>query len=106
MSNFVSGIRTEEAMIPQVNARDVAQAVELVGALRDQLHEMTHRLVLLECHDVPGTNGPASAIRCEAAALRLDISDAQFLIDRLQRRHLNGDGHAQPRRLATSPSAR
>jgi len=87
-------------MIPQVNARDVAQAIELVRALRNQLHEMTHRLVLLECQDVPATNGRASAIRCEAAALRLDISEAQFLIDRLQRRYLNSDGHAQPRRPA------
>jgi len=75
---------------------DAAQAVELVRALRDQLHQMTHRLVWLECQDVTGTNGRASDIRCEAAALRLDISQAQIFIDRLQRRYLNSNGHAQP----------
>jgi hypothetical protein len=48
---------------------EVAQAVELVRALRQQLHEMTYRLTWLESHqDVTGTNGQASAIRCEAAA--------------------------------------
>jgi hypothetical protein len=62
---------------------DVAQAAELVRALRDQLHEMTHELVRLERQDVTGTSSRASAIRCEAAALRLDISKAQILIDRL-----------------------
>ena len=76
--------------------RDAAQAVELVRALRQQLHEMTYRLAWLECQDATGTNGRASAIRCEAAALRLDISEAQFFIDRLERRYLNSDGHAQP----------
>jgi hypothetical protein len=53
---------------------------------------MTYRLTWLESHqDVTGTNGQASAIRREAAALRLDISEAQFFIDRLQRRYLSGD---------------
>jgi hypothetical protein len=70
---------------------EVAQAVELVRALCQQLPEMTYRLVWLEGQDVPGMNGQASAIRCEAAALRLDISEAQFLIDRLERRYLSGD---------------
>jgi hypothetical protein len=68
--------------------------MELVRALRDQLHEMTHRLAWLEPQDVTGTNGQPLAIRREAAALRLDISEAQFLIDRLQRRYLNSDGRA------------
>jgi hypothetical protein len=80
-----------------VDQRDAAQAVELVRALCDQLHEMTRQLARLECQDVTGTNGRASAIRCEAAALRRDIHEAQFLIDRLERRYLNGYGHAQPR---------
>jgi hypothetical protein len=57
------------------DARDAAQAVELVHALREQLHE-------------------------EAAALRRDILEVQFLIDRLERRYLNGDEHP------THPSAR
>ena len=82
--------------------RDAAQAMELVRALRDQLREMTHRLVQLECQDVTGTNSRASAIRCEAAAL-LDISEAQFLIERPMRLYLLGNGHAQPRRPAEQP---
>jgi hypothetical protein len=82
-----------------IDQRSAAQAVELVRALRDQLYEMTRRLAWLERQGVTGTNGRASAIRCEAAALRLDINEAQILIDRLQRRYLNSDGHAQTRRL-------
>jgi hypothetical protein len=80
-----------------MDRRDAAQAVELVRALRDQLHKMTRQLARLKRQDVTGTNGRASAIRCEAAALRRDINEAQFLIDRLERRYLNGSGHAQPR---------
>jgi hypothetical protein len=76
-------------MIPQVDARDVAQAAELVRALRGQLHEMTHQLVRLERQDVTGRNSRASAIRCEAAAMRRDINQAEILIDRLHRRYLN-----------------
>ena len=85
-------------MIPQVHERDVAQAVELVRALRDQLHQMTHELVRLERLDVSATGSRASAIRCAAAALRRDINEAQALIDLLQLRYLNGNGrHAQSR---------
>jgi hypothetical protein len=77
-------------MIPQANARDVAQAVELIRALCDQLREMTAQLGWVESRDVPGTNALACAMRSEAAALRRDIAEAQFHIDRLQRRYLNG----------------
>jgi hypothetical protein len=87
-----------------MESRDVAQAVELVRALCDQLHEMTRQLSRLERQGVTGTNARASAtIRHEVAALRRDISKAQFLIDRLQRRYLNGNGHAQPRRPLEQP---
>ncbi len=79
------------------DARNAAQAVKPAHALRQQLHEMTQQLVRLERQDVTGTNGQPSAIRREEAALRGDISEAQFLIDRLERRYLNGNGHAQPR---------
>lgn len=82
---------------------DAAQAVELVRALCDQLHKMIRELARLECEDVTGRNGRASAIRREVAALRLDISEAQFLIDRLERRYLNGEGHAPPRRPLEQP---
>jgi hypothetical protein len=74
-----------------------AQAMELVRALRHQLHAMTRQLARLERQGVAGTTSRASAMHCEAAALRRDIHEAQFLIDRLERRYLNGNGHAQPR---------
>ena len=81
-----------------MDERDAAQAAELVRALRNQLHVMTYELVRLERVDVTGTSGRASAIRCEAAAMRRDIDEAQTLVDLLQLRHLNSDRHAQPRR--------
>ena len=80
-----------------MDVRNAAQAVELVRALRVQLLEMTGQLAWIERQDVTGRNGRACAMRLEAAALRHDINEAQILIDRLQRRCLNGDGHAQPR---------
>ncbi|OBI55957.1 hypothetical protein [Mycobacterium sp. E787] len=80
------------ALPGDAHACDVAQAVELVRALREQLHAMSHRLAWLEDQEV-GTDGRASAIRSEAGALRQDISEAQILIARLQRRYLNGHGN-------------
>jgi hypothetical protein len=86
-----------------VDEHDAAQAVELVRALCGQLHEMTRQLSRLERQGVVGTNGRAPAtIRREGAALRRDINQAQFLIDRLKRRYLNSNGHAQPGRPGTS----
>jgi len=78
-----------------------AQAVELVRALRHQLHYMTTQLARVECQDATGKKG--RAVRMEAAELRRDIKEAQALIDQLQRRYLNSDGHAQPRRPAQQP---
>ena len=69
----------------------VAQALELVRALRHQVQEMTTQLAWVERQDVTDRNGRACAMRMEAAALRRDIQEAQFLIDRLRRRYLNGD---------------
>ena len=76
---------------------EVAQAVELVRALRHQLHEMTTQLAWVERQGVTSRNGRACAMRQEPAALRRDIQDAQALIDRLQRRYLNGDGKKETR---------
>ncbi len=76
---------------------DAAQAVELIRALRDQLHQMTHQLAWLDRQDVTGTNSRATAIRPEAAALRRDINEAKVFIDRLQRRYLNSDVQARRR---------
>jgi hypothetical protein len=82
--------------IPSVDERAAAQAVELVRALRDQLRGMTRQLTRLEGQAVTGANSRASAIRSEAAALRRDINEAQFLIDRLERRYLSGNGQPPP----------
>ena len=71
---------------------DAAQALELVRALRDQLHEMTTHLAWVERQDVTSRNGRACAMRMEAAALRRDIEEAQFLIDRLLHGYLSGGG--------------
>jgi hypothetical protein len=84
-------------MIRQVDARDVAQAVELVRELRAQLLEMTGQLAWIERQHVTSRNGRAWAMRVEAAALRRDINEAQMLVDRLQRRYLGYGGPAQAR---------
>jgi hypothetical protein len=53
---------------------------------------MTSQLAWVERHGV-GRNRRAREMRMEAAALRADIQEAEFLIDRLGRRYLNGDEH-------------
>ena len=85
--------------------RDAAQALELIRALRDQLHEMTTQLAWVERQDVTRRNGRVCAMRQEAAALRRDIQQAQFFIDRLQRRYLNGDERTQPHPARRQPVA-
>jgi len=62
---------------------DAAQALELVRALRDQLHEMTTHLAWVERQDVTSRNGRACAMRME---------EAQFHIDRLLHGYLSGGG--------------
>jgi hypothetical protein len=74
--------------------RDDAQAVLLVRALCDLLHEMTQRLAWLDSRDATGSW--ARAIRLEAAALRRDIVEARRHIDQLERRYLNRSAQAQP----------
>ena len=83
--------------------RQAAQAVELVRALRHQLHEMTSQLAWAERHGV-GRNRRACEIRMEAAELRRDIEEAQALIDQL-RRYLNGDGNTTRDSQLSSGSA-
>ena len=53
--------------------RDAAQAVELVRALRHQLHEMTTRLARVERQDVTGRKGPRGADGSRRAAPRLSV---------------------------------
>ena len=85
-----------------MDAHDVAQAVELVRALRHQLHEMTRQLNWLEHQSVSSPSRRPAAIRLEVAALRQDISQAQFLIDRLERRYLSGNRHGTRSPRSTS----
>ena len=94
---------------PQLSARvwcphEVAQAVELVRALRHQLHEMTRQLNWLEGQSVSSPNRRPAAVRLEVAELLQDISQAQVPIDRLQRRYLssNGPGTRSPDRRLNS----
>ena len=84
---------------------DVAQALELVRALRHQLHERTTQLAWVEGQDVTGRNGRACAMRMEAAELRRDIHEAQALIDQLHRVYLNGDGKSGTRDSQLSSSS-
>jgi hypothetical protein len=72
-----------------------AQAVEFIRALQAQLRKMTNRLALVERQGV--TDRSSREMRLEAATLRRDIQQAQFLIDRLQRRYLSGDEKTQQR---------
>lgn len=94
---YRSGAQTRVASIPRRDAHDVAQAMELVRALRDQLRQMTREMARLEHLYTCGTSTQAPAIRCEAAALRRDINEATAHIDSLQLRYLNGTRHPQPR---------
>ncbi|WP_077079362.1 hypothetical protein [Mycobacterium numidiamassiliense] len=74
---------------------DVAQAMQLVRALRYQLQEMAAQLAQVERQDVTAMRKRrASAVRSHAAALRRDITEAQALIDQLQRRYLSSDERA------------
>jgi hypothetical protein len=83
---------------------EVAQAQELVRALRHQLHEMTTQLARVERQGV-GRSGRACAMRLEATALRRDIREAEALIDRLNRRYGGRDPeiHGLAGRVATEP---
>ena len=87
-----------DATISVMGDCEASQAVELIRALRNQLRQMTHRLVWVERQDVTLTNGRACALRSEAAALRRDIAEAQLHIDRLQRRYLNANKQNEQRR--------
>ena len=80
-----------------------AQAVELVSALRRQLHCITTQLARVESQDVTGRTG--RELRMEAAELRRDLKEAQALIDQLQRRYLNGVGSATRKTQLSSSSA-
>jgi hypothetical protein len=79
-----------------VRDSDTAQAVELVRALRQQLHEMTTRLARVERQSAANGNERARAMWLEAAALRIDITEAKLHIERLQRHHLRPNGSGPP----------
>jgi hypothetical protein len=79
-----------DATMHRMGERDAAKGVELVRAVCDPLHKMTHQLTWLE----------RRGARREAAALRQDVNGAQIHINRLQRRYLDRDSHAPARQLA------
>jgi len=68
-------------MMFRVTDPNVAQAQIFITALRDQLRDMAPRLARAESEAAYGHTGQA-----EAAALRRDVSQAQFLIGQLLRR--------------------
>jgi len=68
-------------MMFRVTDPNVAQAQIFITALRDQLRDMAPRLARAECEAAYGRTSQA-----EAAALRRDVSQVQFLIQRLLRR--------------------
>jgi hypothetical protein len=82
-----------------------AQAVELIRALHGQLHEMSTQLAWLQSQELAATNGRASEMRRDAAALRRDIQEAQGHIDRLQRRYLGAPHSAERDRSSSSALA-
>ncbi|OKH82091.1 hypothetical protein EB73_23000 [Mycobacterium sp. SWH-M3] len=66
---------------------DGAQARVLLTALREQVREMTPRLARVERKAVCGSHTARSrAMRQQAAELRRDIGNAQFLIAQIHRR--------------------
>jgi hypothetical protein len=67
----------------------MAQAAELVRALRDQMDGMTKRLVWIERRRVLGNSSRAIGMRSEASALRRDIDQALVHIERLRHRYLD-----------------
>jgi hypothetical protein len=71
---------------------NVAQARQLIGALRDQLREMVPRLARAERDAIGGHTRVARARRLEAEELRRDVNHAQLLIERLHRRFPAIDG--------------
>lgn len=70
-----------------VDSRQVAQAVELIRALRIQLGEMISQLARIERQNVRAGDTRARALRAEAGALRRDIKEAQSLVDQLEHRY-------------------
>jgi len=73
----------------------MAQAVEFIRALCAKRDEMALQLTWVEQRAVNTEGSRASAMRSDAAALRRDINEALFLINRLQRRYLNGNERTQ-----------
>jgi hypothetical protein len=88
------GIQDRRGVEQMTSAADpnVAQARQLIGALRDQLREMAPRLARAERDAIGGHSRVARARRLEAAELRRDVSQAQLLIERLHRRFPGSDG--------------
>ncbi len=85
---------------------NVAQAQQLIGALRDQLREMAPRLARAERDAKGGHTRVARARRLEAEVLRRDVSHAQLLIERLHRRFPGIDGNGSEFGAGRPPAPR
>ena len=102
-----------DATISVMGDCDAAQAVELIRALRDQLHEMTTQLARVERQVVlrvdtlerPGTRDAVGSRQAAPRHASRDMQEAQALIDRLQRRYLNGDERTQQHPAGRQPLA-
>jgi hypothetical protein len=79
---------------------EVAQAQELVRALRHQLHETTTQLAWVERQDVTGRNGRTCAMYTEACALRRDYKFQVLTGLRAQFMPTRHAGPVSPRRNA------
>ncbi|GJJ22017.1 hypothetical protein MTY414_56900 [Mycolicibacterium mageritense] len=70
---------------------NLAQATLLIAALRAQIADMTPKLARAEREATCGHTSRDRALRREAMLLRRDVSQAQFLITRLQHRFPGAD---------------
>jgi hypothetical protein len=69
-----------------VTDHDLAQATVLISALRAEIADMAHRLARTDRESTCGHSSRDRARRQQAAQLRRDINQAQFLITRLHHR--------------------
>jgi hypothetical protein len=70
---------------------NLAQATLLIAALRAQIADMIPKLARTEREAKCGHTSRERALRREAALLRRDVSQAQYLIARLQHRFPGAD---------------
>ena len=75
---------------------NTAQAEKLVAALREQVRDMSSKLVTVEREGIGSGTSRARALRIQAAELRRDLDHARFLLERLDRRFPGVGAHSWP----------